>query len=462
MKGFGEYLQRHPEVLPADVPADEIDEFHYGKWLLAHGYDFKDDQAEAPLFLDYLRFQREQITRYFGELADYARSFARSRGRDVLVSGNFFNLQDHYLPLEPSVDVIVTEMRNTTYRQPAWYRYAAGFAQGKPVVVVENPYGGIVPELVRDLKSGRGFDLFRMSVYEAAALGANMTIPYGAWMGSVIEDSFWPPHDLCVEVQEWLAAHDGLLAGESAARTAVVFSTESNFLLETRDRELANNTLNLTSDESVPFWTVCSTLSDTLQPYDVVFFPDGELRPDEVTGADLAAYSTVVLPHCHQLTEAQAQALLDYLDSGGRITRIGPLGTNLGAELRTSLESHNGTREASGTTVALEQLVERPQVRASAQVDAAIDLRRVDNGVAVHLIRYDYDPAADCVPQLDALTIDIDLEGMYDTLDALGAPKPPDAQLEHRDGGYRLVLSGVPLYSVAVLRGDRGGKGERK
>ena len=60
----------------------------------------------------------------------------------------------------------------------------------KPVIVVENPYGGVVPELIEALKHGRGYDRFRMSLYEAAALGVNMSVPYGSWMGSVIEDSF--------------------------------------------------------------------------------------------------------------------------------------------------------------------------------------------------------------------------------------------------------------------------------
>ena len=73
----------------------------------------------------------------------------------MLVSGNFFNLLDQYYALEPKVDLIITEMRNTRYRQPAWYRYVAGFAGPKPVVVVENPYGGVVPEMVADLKVGK-------------------------------------------------------------------------------------------------------------------------------------------------------------------------------------------------------------------------------------------------------------------------------------------------------------------
>jgi hypothetical protein len=76
---------------------------------------------------------------YGGAPHNTARPSARGRGREVAVSGNFFNLFDHYYALEPKVDVIVTEMRNTSYRQPEWFRYVAGFARGKPVVVVENP-----------------------------------------------------------------------------------------------------------------------------------------------------------------------------------------------------------------------------------------------------------------------------------------------------------------------------------
>ena len=71
----------------------------------------------------------------------------------MLVSGNFFNLDPTYLALADDVDLIITEMRNTTYRQPEWYRYVAGFAGDKDVVVVENPYGGVVPELVELLEA---------------------------------------------------------------------------------------------------------------------------------------------------------------------------------------------------------------------------------------------------------------------------------------------------------------------
>jgi hypothetical protein len=461
MKGFRSYLAEHPEVLPDDVSVDDLDAWHYGEWLLGRGFDFKTNQSEAPLFLDYLRFQRGQITGYFAELASYAREYGRSVGRDVLVSGNFFNLQDHYLPLEPEVDVIVTEMRNTTYRQPTWFRYAAGFGGRKPVVVVENPYGGVVPEMVDRLKTGAGYDLFRMSVYEAAALGVNMTIPYGAWLGSAIEDSFWAPHDLCVEVQGWLADHERLFSKDSAATTAVAFSTESNFELETRDRGLANNTLNLVAGDELAFWQVCDALSNGLQPYDVVFFGDGDVRGDEVTAGALGRFETVVLPHCHYLTREHALALLAYLDAGGRLVAVGPVGSNLPDDLRTSIVQHDRTRHAAPDSTARDLLDDRRQVQPSHEVDAAINLQRVPEGVAVHIIRYDYDFEADLVPPLSELTLGLTLESDFSAVEAYGAPRPPSAVLERRGPAHILQLQDVSMYTVVLLRREEPtGKGE--
>jgi hypothetical protein len=449
MKGFRAYLQSHPEGLPPDLSDGGLSEFHYGEWLLQRGFEFKDDQGDAPLFYDYLRFQREQITRYFKELADYARDYARSQDREVLVSGNFFNLQDHYLPLEPSVDVIVTEMRNTAYKQPAWYRYAAGFGRGKPVVVVENPYGGVVPELVRDLKQGKSHDLLRMSMYEAAALGANMSVPYGAWMGSVIEDSFWPPHDVCAEAQQWLAEHERLFGHRTMARTAVVFSTESNFLLESRDRALADNTRNLTGGAKLPFWSVCELLSNALQPYDVVVLPDGLLRPDDISSGDLVGYGTVVLPHCHVLSEQQCDALIGYLESGGRVVYIGPVGSNV--EVGSRITSHSGAVELRSGAWTIDEIVGAPQVRVSEQIDAALNLQRVPNGVSLHLIRYDFDRSLDVVPPLGALTLEVDLAVEYDDIASFGAPKPPYAELERSGLTHRVRLTDVPVYTVVLL-----------
>ena len=338
MLQFREWLQALPSAeLPADLRQTELATFHYGSWLLERGYDFKNNREATPLFWTYVRFQRDAITRYFQEMTDYARAYAASRGRTVKVSGNFFNCLDQYYALESEVDLVMTEMRNTRYRQPAWYRYVRGFGGDKPVIVVENPYGGIVPELVADLDKGRAYDRFRMSLYEAAALGVNMSVPYGSWMGSIQEHAFFAPHDLCVEIQDFLADHATLFSTRSLAEVAVVYSVESNFRNGMRPEEIANNPENIVAADQTAFWKVSEALAGARLPYDVVFFPKGDLRADDPARLDLSQYRTVILPNCHHLTAPQALALSRFLEGGGQVVAMGTPGENLDAGARNSI-----------------------------------------------------------------------------------------------------------------------------
>src|SRR3990170_7372963 len=274
MKLFRAYLQELPAgELPKELEGTDLATFHYGSWLLERGYDFKANRETTPLYWDYIRFQRQTIVGYCAELADYIKEYGREKGRDVLVSGNFYYFTPHYYAFEPKVEILITEMDSTSYRQPSWCRYAAGFAQGKPVIVVENPYGGVPPDLLPKLQAGKGYDLFRMMQYEAAALGINMSVPYGAWMGSVIEDSFWAPDDLVVEIQSFQADHeDELYSTETYSETAVAFSVQSSFdYLEEHG-----------SGVKFPFWRTCDRLVEQKQPFDVIVLPEGQIRADSI------------------------------------------------------------------------------------------------------------------------------------------------------------------------------------
>jgi len=431
----------------------DLDDFDYGRWLLGQGYDFKSRREETPLFWDYVRFQRGNIARYMGELADYTREYARSAGRDVLVSGNFFNLFDHYYAMEPFVDVIITEMRNTTYRQPSWYRYAAGFAAGKPLVVVENPYGGVVPELVAALARGRGYDRFRQSLYEAAALGVNMSLPYGSWMGSVIEDAFYAPDELCREVGAFLAQHDNLYSRQTWAETGIIYSVESNFQAMARRDLFQDNRVNSRSTVEVPFWQACDAMSDAAQPYDVLFFPEGTLRADTLTIDDLAQYQVLVAPAVRFLTGPQAALLEAFLQRGGRLLVHGAFGLNLAEERRRRILGHPGTTAADGP-FGLAHLPDGPQVtvRTGAGTRLAVNPQRVADGVALHFIRYDYDEDADRVPPLPELTLEIRLAETFSTVRAVGIAGGFTASVERADDGrHRIRMTDVPLYGIVVL-----------
>ena len=111
-------------------------------------------------------------------------------------------------------------------------------------------------------------------------------------------------------------------------------------------------------------------------------------------------------------------------------------------------------RETEGT--GLEDLIEEAQVRCSMPVDAAVHLQRTDRGIALHLIRYDYDPERDCVPPLDELSVEVDLDDAYDLVDAFGAGGAPAATLERQGTRHKLKLERVPLYSIYELHGSQG------
>ena len=452
MKGFREYLRRQPpQDRDADLEGADLDSFHYGDWLLERGHDFQEERASSPLFGDYYRFQCVAIKTYFKELADYARAYGREVGRDVLVSGNFFNVDPHYLPLADDCDLIITEMRNTTYRQPEWYRYVAGFAGDKDVVVVENPYGGVVPEMVEQLKLGRGHDRLRLSLYEGAAFGANMTVPYGSWMGSRIEDSFYAPHELATEVQTFLGDHDDLFSRTTCNELAVVYSVESN-RARVSQADSSDNVYNL-RDASVvvPYRVATDALARAGVPFDVLLFTDGIVAEDRVDVGALAGYDTVLLPDCTFLTLNQATSLLAHLDAGGHALVIGDLGLDLPAEVRERLLDHPGTSAAELVDVT-DSLPRGRQVHVDG--DVAVNIQRLEDGAAaVHLLNYAYDTEADRTePHKDVeLSVRLPFASASATLVAPGA-EPGSLPVTSDGGVHRMRVDRLGVYAIVVLR----------
>ncbi|GAA0401941.1 hypothetical protein GCM10009530_62270 [Microbispora corallina] len=443
MKGFRAYLQElKPSAVDVALDGVDLETFHYGDWLLAQGYDFRSDRESTPLFGDYYAFQCLSIKKYFAELADYARDYARSRGREIIVSGNFFNLEPMYLALADDVDLVITEMRNTTYRQPEWYRYVAAFAGDKDVVVVENPYGGVVPELIDLLGKGKGYDLFRLSSFEAAAMGSNMSVPYGSWMGSVIEDAFYAPHELASGIQAFLAGHEHLFARRTVNEVAVVFGVESTRELIGK-ADAGDNSTNA-RDESVvvPYRVVTKTLSDAAVPYDVVIWPDGVTAPDRSSAEALLRYSTVILPDVFALTEGQAAAIEGYLAAGGTVV--------VTDRVARSLPRHPNVRTARHAV--LDELLPHGR-QVETTVSAAANIQHLPDGsYALHLVNYDYDPAADAVRALTDVPLRVRLPEAREhaTVVASDGTRTPLKPVRE-DGAHVVRLDSLGVYAIVVF-----------
>lgn len=471
MKQFNTYLKERKSEgkLGPEWNAVDLDDFHYGRYLKEHECSYPEG---APFYRDYWEFQVRQVRRYFGELADYARHYAAEKyGKKIEISGNFYNMQPAYYPIENKVDIVITEMEHTLFRQPYYYRYCAGFASGKPVIIAENPYGGIIPRLLEMLDQGRGYDLYRIFLLEASMYGCNMSVPYGGWMGNTIKDSFWAPRELTAGIQEFLAAHEDAFPRTKSSGAAVLYSYGSYYWRDSNKGSGANGMqdtygalLEATADEwldpelkPVPFWNVIRAMSENNAQYDVIMLPDGDFREDDVTAEWLEGYPLVIVPDCFALTENQRQILLGYAQEGGKVIVAGRIatGTDFPEELsRTGnaffVPLHGDKERDIRDFMNVFDKVYGPVAPVEC-VREKIGVQRYDDGgkTWIHLLNYQYDEREDRVQPVGRLELKLRRVGskMPKVLVPDGVPVPA-CEIRHEGEKTILVLHNVGLYTV--------------
>lgn len=476
MKGFRSYLKqlKAEGKLCSALENADLETFDYGQYLRENHLDYPAYDEKIPLYKYYWDYQLRQIKRYFKELVDFAKEYSlRTRGKEVAVSGNFFTVMPSYFALAPYADVIITEMKNTLFRQPAWYRYAAGFAGDKPVIVAENPYGGIVPELLEMLNHGKGYDLYRIFLLEASVYGCNMSVPYGGWMGNTIKDAFYPPRDVTEEVQRFLADNERLFCRRSDAAVGVIYSYPSyywreavagysNNVISNADKDLLsydNEDMDSPNSSRLPFWEVLRRLSEQQIVYDAIMASDGELREDLFDEKDVAPYRMLILPDCTVMTQRQLDVVLAYLDHGGKVLVFGRLAENLPEAARKILH-HEGTvfcENPANKTEAVEKFTSafrnlyRPEwgVRVSNRNLGVQTTVTPENTLVVHLLNYEYEKTADEVHPLDEVVLTVNRDVREVHVHTLSGQLK--AQLECDGSVSRISLKHVPCYAALEL-----------
>ncbi|MCR5251630.1 MAG: hypothetical protein K6E50_13590 [Lachnospiraceae bacterium] len=475
MKQFNSRLKERKKEgrLGSEWDGIDLDSFHYGEYLKAHGCSYPEN---APFFRDYWEFQVWQVRRYFSELADHARAYALEKyGRKLLVSGNFYNMQPAYYPIENKVDIVITEMEHTLFRQPYYYRYCAGFARGKTVIIAENPYGGIVPELLGRLDRGRGYDLYRIYLLEASVYGCNMSVPYGSWMGNTIKDAFWAPKWLTAQIQDFLYEHDECFPRSASKGAAVLYSYGSYYWRDSNKGSGANgmqdayeSLLDVTASEwldpdlkPVPFWDVIRALSERNAQYDVVMLPDGELREDDFSAECIRDYPLIVVPDCHVLTEKQQNILLEYARGGGRLLVAGRIAD--GTSLREELEKignavfvpAEGAKEAymPGFMKAFAEMYDGIAPVLCDCADVGVARYDKDGTAYIHLLNYRYDEAADRVQTIAQLELTVrDASDREACVLAPEGIEPAGMEISKKGDDLQIRLTDLGLYAVICLK----------
>lgn len=432
MKQFNDYMNRLKAEgkLPPEVAKIDFDHFDYGVYLRETGLPYPGDIRELPLFQYYWNFQMEAVPKYFNELADYIHEYGRSKGKEILVSGNFFNIMPVYYLMREHADVIITEQKQTVLRGVAWYRYVAGFAGEKDVIIAENPYGGDVIDYVRRWNHGECYDMFLQLIMEGNVYGASMSIPYGSWMGNVEKDAFWPPRDLTMEIQDYVYRNEKLFSKQSGSKILVLYSFPSYYWRETMAGYSSNSVLDEESsgtlsvgkqDENdpnsvrLPFWEITETLAKKQIYFDVRFLADGTWHADDLKKEDLDGYDLIILPDCNILTQKQADFIKEYASTPNhKVLLFGNNGENLPGwkEEMTKISNVSVCENGFMKKDSMEKFnlvfdAIYPEIW-NLKVDnenIGYGVHVLEDGMALHLINYDFDDKAGCTRRIPKLKL---------------------------------------------------------
>lgn len=455
MAGFRAYLRRAAQGGDEELAGLDLDTFDYRSFLLERGFKAGDPPRTMPLYHHFCQFLVEAITATYQEMAGYVRGYAAASGREVKVAGNFFNCSPEYDAMVAVSDLLVTEMRITGSRQPWWFPPCRRVQSGQGRPGVENPYGGVIPQLVSDLNQGKCYDLFRLSVYEGAAMGTTMTLPYGSWLGSEIEDSYWAPKILTDEAGQFLESVDGLRSRVSANEVAVLYSVTANLRAEIDGGKWDDQGKDLPPVAgTVPptgYWDAIERLSDDCVPFDCVILPAERYRDSNVTSRSLARYRTVVAAGCRHVSEAQHRAVREYLDSGGTIVVVGDYALNLPEPTRQQVIAHDRALPA-GTNSLTSQLSDRQVICAGAGT-LAVNLDAISGSEsALHIVNYAFSRDEDACTPRSFLDIAVRTAHPVGTATVYAPGHPPEPVAVTRDGSRtRLVIPRLDVYAVVRL-----------
>lgn len=460
---FRTYLQGLPaEELPEVLGGEDLASFDYRQWLLARGHRQGENPRTFPLYEQYWWAIMLNLPRTFRELTDFAREHASTTGKEIRLGSNFFNCVGYYDPFIDEVDLVITEMAQTEHQQPWFYRHAVGFARGLDVVAVEGPYSGVMEQLRADLKRGRAFDRFALSIFEANAMGANMSLPYGSWLGTGVKDSYYAPRELAVAVGQFQKSVAALTTNASRHRTAVVFSPKSQLrvLSQIHPEGFQEFFERLPEDEGItgannrytPYFDVLERLSRTSHTYDVVTMPFEEMRAGGPTAQDLSRYETVVVPVAFELSTAQNAVLHEYLEAGGKVVVIGDYAADVDEVQRAQVLEHPRTTVLEGPHQVDQQVGDVVEVDLGEL--GAVSVHALEDGTAaVHLLNFDYDEDADAVREKIDVPLTVTL-GDNVTTATLHRPgrEPENLQITGAAGGsHSLTVPALGTYAVIHL-----------
>jgi hypothetical protein len=280
-----------------------------------------------------------------------------------------------------------------------------------------------------------------------------MTFPFGSWMGTEIQDSFWAPKTLLDEVGSVLEQTDHLRGTASAHEVAVLYPLADAWAGELAGPRWASagdavDYSGIPDDQRIAYHGVIRQLALAHVPFDSIPLPDPRYRANDVTSASLAPYRYVVVPDVQAVSPEQHAALAGDASAGGRGVVLGGYGSKLDAAAQGEAAGWlAGELSDPAGAIGDRQVLCRPLADLYVGIFAL-----PTGGQAVHVVNYAYDAAAgQALPRTDVtLKVRLPLAPSAAKLWLPGAEPEP---IEIRQEGDHTVLQlpEVRLYAIVEL-----------
>ena len=433
MKGFREWLKKHPNEMTAML---DLDTFDYGDYLRSLGYcdsDLVGGQAELrfdiPLFEDFFLYNVDQIRANFAELCEFCRDYSlKTKGYVVKMSSNLYNGLPRYSMMRQYSDLIAGEKTMVQLRQDGFYHYAHAFAMGKPSMFVLDPNEYMLG-VVDDVDHNK-HDTYKLLIMESLASGFHIAAPYGQWLMNFKKDTFYPNLEVDRELGLWLKENDRLFTNDMLAETAIIYDFRSALYTDTRlsghkDREKGAGFR--------VFFDLCQDMCNHHVNYKVLYVAEEEpLTIDRLKGIKslILADSIKMLPEEYQVIE-------DWAAQGGRIAGFG--------KLPKCMQKYRfGYQKFFQFTDWLRESGLMIEGHGNPKIGFAV--QKTENGKAIHMVNYNLNAVDRIIAPIDCFSF---------TLNAIPSevrvyPLPGEKATAYMNG-YELVVENIGIYTIVEL-----------
>jgi arylsulfatase A-like enzyme len=387
-------------------------------------FDFRsrlaeDDNVQTPpdnpLHQEWWLFQLTNLYQVENEIFATIREHAASQGKEFLITSNVFEPESNpahilemtmtdyasigtgmTIQLRDGGKLISTSRIPPDYSYMPLYRLGQAITPDRPIALFIDGPGGT--SLMQGLPIQTQRDIIRWMFAEAYAAGARFHVPYPSL------DYYAPLEDSQAYVLFIQDNQEAYQDSEHLVDVGVLYSYASAIWDFWMDASMSG------TNHSLQWYGLAQALTDLSIQFDVVFFPDGEVLPDDLTLDDLLRFETLIVPWVYSLCDQHVKLLEDYVRSGKRLMVIGDYANfnenkdqrftdaagylqELGAVIVPNLNFETYLNEPSGSSSApildaLSDLVPDRLVMVNNNSITA-QLNRIGNNLYIHLINTD-------------------------------------------------------------------------